>query len=136
MTEADAQDILLGPDPRLRSWVGGLLPGSCGMAMLDQARASEYRSDAELYNIAKYSESAVERDLAARLYVAEKELQWMQHRPRYLHYPIDKHQSSPEFRNDFPDWLKADCDNSCDVVVDLQLRRRYFYGEWKAVDES
>jgi hypothetical protein len=53
---------------------------------------------------------------------------------RYLHYPIDKHQSSPDFRNDFPDWLKENCDEGWDVIVDLETKKRYWLGEWKPID--
>ena len=52
---------------------------------------------------------------------------------RYLTYAIDKHQSSPSFRNDIPDWLKQNCDDCLDVVVDLQTLKRYFNGEWDDV---
>lgn len=53
---------------------------------------------------------------------------------RYLTYPIDKHQSSPTFRNDIPDWLKENCDDGYDVVVDLDSLLRYWRGEWAVAD--
>ena len=53
---------------------------------------------------------------------------------KYLTYAIDKHQSSPTFRDDFPDWLKRNCDDYCDVVVDLETGKRYWGGKWEDVD--
>lgn len=55
---------------------------------------------------------------------------------RYLTYSIDKHQSSPSFRNDIPDWLKENCDAGLDVVVDLFEGRRYFDGQWEEVSSN
>lgn len=52
---------------------------------------------------------------------------------RYLTYAIDKHQSSPSFRNDMPDWLRQNCDDGYDVVVDLMTKQRYWMGEWVPV---
>lgn len=54
---------------------------------------------------------------------------------RYLIYSIDKHQSSPSFRNDIPDWLQMDADEGYDVIVDLETGKRYWRGEWKDVDK-
>lgn len=55
---------------------------------------------------------------------------------KYLTYPIDKHQSSPQLRNTFPDWLKENCDAGCDVVVDLETGQRYWLGVWTPVAEE
>ena len=52
---------------------------------------------------------------------------------KYLTYAIDKHQSSPSFRDDFPEWLKENCDEGYDVVVDLEGKKRYWCGEWEDV---
>lgn len=53
---------------------------------------------------------------------------------KYLTYSIDKHQSSPTFRNDMPDWLIQNCDDGLDVVVDLENGMRYWMGKWEPVD--
>lgn len=55
---------------------------------------------------------------------------------RYLTYAIDKHQSSPVFRNDIPDSLRENCDDGYDVVVDLETGQRYYSGEWMTVDTA
>jgi len=53
---------------------------------------------------------------------------------KYLTYAIDKHQSSPSFRNDLPDWLRKNADEGYDVIVDIENNKRYWRGEWKDVD--
>lgn len=52
---------------------------------------------------------------------------------RYLVYAIDKHQNAPSLRNDIPEWLKENCDDGADVVVDLLTKKRYWLGEWADV---
>ena len=54
--------------------------------------------------------------------------------PKYLTYSIDKYQSTPTFRDDFPEWLKSNCDEGFDVVVDMETKMRYFLGEWVPVE--
>lgn len=53
---------------------------------------------------------------------------------KYLTYSIDKRQSQPSFRNDISNWLKENCDSGYDVVVDLELKKRYWCGKWEDVD--
>ncbi len=53
---------------------------------------------------------------------------------RYLTYSIDKHQSSPQFRNDTPDWLIENATDGYDVIVDLQEKKRFWLGEWEAIE--
>lgn len=53
---------------------------------------------------------------------------------KYLTYSIDKHQSNPTLRNDFPQWLRDNCDDGYDVVVNLRNGKCYYRGEWENVD--
>ena len=47
---------------------------------------------------------------------------------RYLIYDVDKHQSSPTLFKEIPNWAMQE--DSLSVVVDLQERKRFWYGEW------
>lgn len=53
--------------------------------------------------------------------------------PRYLVYPIDKHQSTPTFYNNIPPYILDEAEMGITVVVDLLEQKRLFLDEWESV---
>lgn len=89
------------------------------------------RLESENFDLRQYADAKDKELRLAYMRAAEGETR---DRWRYLTYAIDKHQSSPSFRNDIPDWLKGNCDDGYDVVVDLVEGTRYWCGKWESVD--
>lgn len=52
---------------------------------------------------------------------------------KYLIVDIDKHQTSPTFRHDIPDWIMDDCKAYLTMIVDLESLKRCWGGEWVMV---
>lgn len=84
-----------------RRWRDGLLPNSIGSLKLHLGTHLRRFSEIELYNLATSKhESATVRSLAARLYVAEKELAVAQYEAHSNQSAVIYTANIPQSRND------------------------------------